>query len=144
MTANVNPIYSISGDVSNNAGTGMNQLITAAATDYTGVDSDTSKVFTAGSFGSFVQRLRFKAGGTNVPTVARIYINNGTDHTTATNNTFYGEISLPATTANAAAATVDIDYPMNFALNASFQIWVGLATSVSAGWVVTPICGQYA
>lgn len=143
MTANTSPIYSLSGDVSNNLTTGMNQLITAAATDYTGVDADTSKVFTAGANGSYVQRLRFKAGGTNVATVARIYLNNGSDHTVATNNVFYGEISLPATTAIATAATVDIDYPMNFALNAGFQIFVGLATAVSAGWVVTPIAGDY-
>jgi hypothetical protein len=143
MSANTAPIYSVSGNVSNNLTTGMNQLITAAANDYTGIDSDVSKVFTAGANGSYIQRLRFKAGGTNVPTVARIYLNNGSDHTTASNNVFYGELSLPATTASATAATVDIDYPMGFALNANFQIFVGLATAVAAGWVVTPIAGDY-
>jgi len=141
---NNDPIFSRVGDVTNNGTTGMNQAILAAATDYTGVDADTSLVFTADATnGSFVQRLRFKAAGTNIATVARIYLNNGSAPTTATNNTFYGEISLPATTAIATAATVEIDYPMGFALPAGFRIYVGLATAVAAGWVVTPIAGKY-
>lgn len=144
MAANTAPVFSISGDQSNNGTTGMNQLITAAASDYTGVDADTSLVFTADSTnGSFVERLRFKAGGTNVATVARIYLNNGSAPTTATNNTFYGEISLPATTAIATAATAEIDYPIGFALKAGWRIYVGLATAVAAGWVVTPVAGKY-
>ena len=143
MAANTDPIYTLEPEVANNGTTGMNQLITAAANDYTGIDADVSLVFTAGANGSFVQRLRFKAGGTNVATVARIYINNGSSPGTATNNLFYGEISLPATTASATVATVDLDYPMNFAIPATFRIYVGLSTAVAAGWVVTPVAGNY-
>ena len=143
-TPNTDPIYSKSGSVSNNATTGMNQLITAAANDYTGAGANNSLVFTADATnGSYVQRLRFKAGGTNTASVARIFINNGSANTTAANNTFYGEIALPGTTAIATTSTVDIDYPMNFALPAGFRIYVGLGTAVSAGWVVTPIAGNY-
>lgn len=143
MPANTAPIFSISGDVSNNSGTGMNALITAAANDYTGAGANNSLVFTAGANGSYVERLRFKAGGTNVASVMRIFINNGSANTSATNNVFYGEVSLPATTAIATAATVEIDYPMGFVLPASFRIYVGLGTAVSAGWVCTPIAGEY-
>lgn len=144
MPANIDPIYTREPEVANNGTTGMNQLITAAASDYTGIDADTSLVFTTDATnGSYIERLRFKAGGTNVATVARIYLNNGSAATTATNNTFYGEVSLPATTAIATAATVEIDYPMGFAIPAGFRIYVGLATAVSAGWVVTPIAGNY-
>lgn len=144
MSANTVPIWSARGDVSNNSGTGMNQMITAAAADYTGISANTSLVFTADATnGSFVQRLRFKAGGSNIASVARIYLNNGSIHTTAANNVFYGEISLPATTATNVGATMEIDYAMNFALPAGFSIWVGLATAVAAGWVVTPIAGRY-
>lgn len=144
MAANTAPIYSRLGDVSNNSGTGMNQLITAAANDYTGAGANNSLVFTADATnGGYIQRLRFKSGGTNIASVMRIFLNNGAANTSATNNTFYGEISLPATTAIATAATVEIDYPMNFALPPGFRIYVGLATAVSAGWVVTPIGGEY-
>ena len=143
MAVNYNPIFSVAGSLSNNASTGMNQLITAAANDYTGAGANNSLVFTAGTNGSFVQRLRFKAGGTNIATVVRIFINNGSANTTSTNNTFYGEISLPATTAIATASTGDFDYPLNFVLPAGWKIYVGLGTAVSTGWVVTAVSGNY-
>ena len=144
MAANNDPIFSRIGDVSTNGTTTMSQPITAAANDYTGAGANNSLVFTADpTNGGFVQRLRFKALGTNVATVARIFINNGSVNTTAANNSFYGEISLPATTLSASAATVDIDYPMNLAINPGFRIYVGLGTAVAAGWVAMPIAGKY-
>jgi len=144
MAGNIDPIYSRIGDVSNNGTTGMNQLVLNAATDYTGIDADTSLIFTADATnGSYVRRIRFKAGGTNVATVARIYINNGSAPTTATNNVFYGEVSLPATTAIATAATIEVDYPLEFALPAGFRLYFGIATAVAAGWCATVIGGKY-
>ncbi len=144
MAANTLPIFSRLGDVSNNSGTGMNALITAAANDYTGAGANNSLVFTADATnGGFLQRLRLKAGGTNVASVMRIFINNGSANTSASNNVFYGEVSLPATTAIATAATVEIDYPMNIALPPGFRVYVGLATAVAAGWVVCPVGGEY-
>ncbi len=144
MSGNAAPIYSRVGDVSSNGTTGMNALITSSAADYTGAGANNVLVFTADSTnGSFIQRLRFKAGGTNVPAVMRIFINNGSANTSATNNSFYGEISLPATTASTSAATIDIDYPMNFALNPGFRIYVGLGAAVAAGWIVVAIAGKY-
>jgi len=145
MAANTAPIYSIQGDQSVNDGTTMPSTFTTAAADYTGATATHNKlVFTADATnGGFIQRLRFKAIGTNTASVARIFINNGSANTTASNNAFYGEVSLPGTTAIATAATVEIDYPMNFALKAGFTIYVGLGTTVAAGWVCTAIGGQY-
>ena len=141
---NTDPIYSKAGSVSNNGTTGMNQLVTAAANDYTGAGANNSLIFTADATnGSFVQRIRFKAGGTNVASVARIFINNGSANTTAANNVFYGEVSFPAITAIATASTADIDYQMNFALPAGFRLYFGLGTAVAAGWVATVIAGNY-
>jgi hypothetical protein len=121
----------------------MSQAILNAANDYTGIDPDVAVVFTAGSNGSFVQRIRFKAAGSNVATVARIYINNGADKTVAANNALYSELSLPVTTAIATAAVSDIDYPLNLALPAGFRITVGLGTAVGGGWVPVVIGGNY-
>lgn len=59
------------------------------------------------------------------------------------NNVFIGELSLPIVTASATAATIDIDYPLNFALPPAGRIIVGLATTVTAGWQVTCIGGDY-
>jgi len=144
MPANTKPIFSKLGETSTNATTGMSQLVTAAANDYTGISANNTLVFTADATnGGFIQRLRFKAGGTNTASVARIYINNGSANTTATNNSFYGELSMPATTATIVAATIDIDYPMGIALPAGFRVYFGLGTAVAAGWVCTAIGGKY-
>lgn len=144
MAGNAAPIFSKAGDTSTNGTTGMAALVTTAVNDYTGAGASATLVFTANATnGGFIERLRFKAGGTNVATVARIYINNGSTPTSAVNNAFYGEISLPATTAIATAATDDIDYQMNFAIPAGFRIYFQLATAVAAGWACTAIGGQY-
>lgn len=139
-TANPNPIFSRVGAI---GGIGSTTLTTAAA-DYTGISANNSLIFTAdASNGGFVQRIRFKALGTNAATVARVYINNGSTSGTATNNVFYGEVSLPATTAITTAATVDVDYPMNFALPPGYKLYVGLGATVVAGWVASVIAGAY-
>lgn len=144
MAANVDPIYSKLGDVSSDGSTGMATAITTATGDYTGVSGNHVLVFTSDATnGGYVQRLRFKAKGTNTASVARIYLNNGSTNTTASNNTFFGEITLPGTTATNVAATIDVDYPMNLALNPGFRIYVGIATTVAAGWVCTAIGGKY-
>lgn len=145
-TGNVQPIWIAKGDVTNNGTTGMNQAITAAAADYTGISANNSLVFTAGADGARIERLKFTPSGTNVQTVARVYINNGSVNTTATNNTFIGEITLPATTASATSALISPEFLMpngSFAIQGAFRIYVGLGTAVAAGWVVTPIAGQY-
>lgn len=144
MAANTQPIYSVSGDVSSNGTTGMTTAITTATGDYTGASANHILVFTANTTnGGFIQRLRFKALGTNTASVARIYINNGSANTSAANNSFYGEVALPATTAINTTSTIDLDYPMDFALPAGFRVYVGVATTVAAGWVCVPIGGKY-
>jgi hypothetical protein len=144
MPANINPIYSLTGDVSNNATTGMGQPITAAANDFTGAGAGNALVFTAGANGGFVKSLRFKAAGTNVASLARIFFNNGAANTTAANNSLFGELVLPATTASTTAMTSpDYEYPIGLALPAGFRIYVGLAVAVASGWVVVPIAGEY-
>jgi len=143
MVANTTPIYTLTPDVSNNNGTGFGGTILTATGDYTGQSANHVLVHTAGANGSYIRRLRFKAIGTNVATVARIYINNGSTNATATNNVFYGEVSLPATSATNTASTPDIDYPMEFALASGERIYAGTATTVAAGWICTTIAGQY-
>lgn len=144
MAQNTSPIYTLIPDVSTDSATGMSSAITAAAADYTGVSANYRLVFTADpTDGGYVQRLRFKSVGTNVAAVMRIFLNNGSTNTSASNNSFYGEVSLPATTASTTAATVEIDYPMNLGLPPGFRIYVGLGAGVAAGWTVTAIGGEY-
>jgi hypothetical protein len=84
-----------------------------------------------------------KSLGTNVAAVLRIFINNGSTPGTAANNTFYGEVSLPATTASTTAGTVEVDYPMNVRLPAGFRVYAGLGAAVAAGWNCVAVAGQY-
>lgn len=134
--ANTSPIFSKIGSLSTNNGTGMPQPITSAANDYTGISANYQLIWTADpTNGGFVPRIRFKAYGTNVASVMRVFVNNGSAATTAANNTLVGEISLPATTAIATAATSDIDYQMGFAIDPSFRIYIGLGTAVAGGWI---------
>lgn len=255
MPGNISPIYSRIGDIEGGV------VLINAAGDFNGQNANNKVIFQADpTNGGFVQRLRFKAMGTNVATVARIYVNQGytniansipapsgltgtagtlngeilngtlfakvqsvdpwgayspmsaessgvsvtgptgnvrwswtgvagaqfyrlfvgpatgsqviyfntTGNVTtyvqntatinlATNtpsqgnpedflsqNFLYGEVSLPATTFSATAATSsDIDYPLNLAVPPAYHIVVGLGTSVANGWQVTAIGGQY-
>jgi hypothetical protein len=143
MPANTNPIFGLTPNVQTNGTTGMSQAVLSAAADYTGTNANNTLCYTAGSNGAFLQRIRFKPIGTNVASVARIYINNGSTNTSASNNTFIGEISLPATTAIATSALMDIDYPLNIAIPAGFRIYWGLGTAVAAGWVATVIGADF-
>lgn len=145
MAGNAAPIYSAQGEVATNGTTGMSQLVTAAVgADYTGVSANYVLIFTSDATnGSYVQRIRMKAGGTNVASVARLFINNGSTPGTATNNALYGEMSLPATTAIQTAATVELDYPLNLALPPAFRLYVGLGTAVAAGWCFVVVGGNY-
>jgi hypothetical protein len=142
MAANTAPIYSKNPTNS----IGNTTIGTSIISDYDGTGANNVLVFTGDATnGSFVQRLRFKAKGTNAVSVARIFINNGSTVGTAANNTFYGEVSLPATTASTTAATVDIDYPLGFGLKAGYRIYVGISagSALASGWICTAIAGDY-
>lgn len=146
MPGNTLPIFPKSGDVTNNASTGMNQPVLLAANDFTGAGANNSLVFTADATnGSVLRRLRFKAAGSNVATVARIFINNGSTNATATNNSMYGEFVLPVSNASASALTSpDYDYDLaDLVLPAGFRVYVGLGTAVASGWIVTPVAGKF-
>ena len=102
-----------------------------------------SLVFTAGSSGGYVQRIRFRALGTNVATVARIFINNGATTATQANNVLWDEISLASTTLSETSALATYEIPLNFALPAGYRLYVTLGTGVAAGYSITCVGGKY-
>jgi hypothetical protein len=144
MPANINPIFTLTPETNSDAASAFGGTISASAGDYTGISANYVLVHTAGADGSYVKRLRIKSLGANIAGVLRIFINNGGVNTTATNNVFYGEISLPSTSATSTAATVDLDYPMEFQLDPGYRIYVGLGAAAStAGWRCVCIAAQY-
>lgn len=137
MAANITPIYSRLGDIQWAAG------IKAANTAMDGTGT-VNTVFTSDATnGGYVPKIRFRALGTNVATVARVFINNGSTNATAANNTLWDEITLPATTASNTAALTNQEIVLGFALPAGYKINVTLGTAVSAGYSVTIPGGKY-
>ena len=141
MAANTQPIFTLSPDV---------EWSTAAITT-----ANTTKDLTSGTIyliftsdatnGGYIQRIRFRTLGTNSnATVCRVWINNGSVTGTASNNTLWDEITLPATTNSEVAAQANYELPLNFALPAGYRIYVTVGTApTSAGWQATIIGGKY-
>jgi hypothetical protein len=100
-------------------------------------------VFTAGTNGSYLQRLIARPAGTNIATVLRVFLNNGSTNATAANNVLINELSLPVTTANAAGALAPVEAPLNFAIPAGYVINCTLGTAVAAGYWITILAGNY-
>lgn len=144
MAGNNLPIFSRVGSVSKDNSTGMGQLVTAANNDYLGTHANAVLVWTADSTnGGYLDRIIVKAGGTNVASVARFYANNGSTNNTAANNSFIGELPLPATTATAVGNTADLVFPVGIAFDPGFRVYVCLATAVAAGWTFFPVGGKF-
>lgn len=147
MPANTSPIFSITGAIdsvaSNNAG------LVVGPTANTALDGSGTlyKAFTAGSNGSYVQKIRFRPVGSPAATVARVFISSST--TTSTTATWlYDEITLPAVTQSQTAASSVFELPLNFALDASYLLYVTFGTSTGTvgtanGYSVVVVGGDY-
>lgn len=138
MAQNTKPIYTLVPSVQWGSGTASTAN---TAKDGTGT---VTTIFTADATnGSYVSHVTFRAAGTNVATVARIFINNGSTNATATNNILYGEITLAATTLSEVSALANYTFPMNIALNPGYKLNVTLGTTVAAGYFISAVGGNY-
>jgi hypothetical protein len=108
-------------------------------------------VFSAGTNGSFVQKIRFRhfaivvsTSNTNA-TVARVWINNGDDVTVVSNSTLFDEITIAAFTYSASAALTNYEIPLNFALPPNYRLYVtlGVAPVANTAIMATVIGGNY-
>jgi hypothetical protein len=93
--------------------------------------------------GSRLDFIKVRALGTNVATVIRIWINNGSVTTTAANNTLYLERTLSATTVSQTAELPDIILPLNISLAAGYRVYATFGTAVAAGFHLTAVGGDY-
>ncbi len=139
MAANTAPIYTKAGDI---------QWAIGITTANTTTDLTTGTAYLAfvsdATNGGYVQKIRFRSLGTNVATVARVWINNGSPTGgAATNNTLFDEISLAASTVSQTSALAVYELPLNFALPAGYKIYITLGTTVAAGYNATVVGGKY-
>lgn len=138
MPANTSPIFSRLSDLQW-AGTSIAAANTAK--DGTGT---VVNVFTADATnGGFVQKLIARALGTNVATVLRVFVNNGSSNATAANNSLIAELTLPASTLSEVSAQPDLNLALNLALPAGYKLNCTLGTAVSAGYQLSVAGGKY-
>jgi hypothetical protein len=145
MSANTIPVFPLAQNVSWGTVTTAN-----TAKDGTGT---VVTVFTAGLEGSKIDQIKVRALGTNIATVIRFFINNGSANSIAANNTLVHETTIPATTLSEVAALSDNDItiaknagevavPIPY-LPAGYKINVTIGTSVAAGLQVTVFGSNY-
>ena len=117
--------------------------LTAANTAKDGTGT-TATVLTGAANGTQPHVLKFRPLGTNVATVARIFLNNGLTSATAANNSLFQEVTLPATTLTEVAGQLEYyaDLRGLLFLPAGYNLNVCLATAVAAGWQVTATGGD--
>ena len=147
MAQNTNPIFPL---------TPVNTWVSGAAANAAtpGVTANTTKDLTSGTIygpiftakavdGSRLDFIKVRALGTNVQTVVRIWINNGSATGTAANNTLYLERTLSATTVSETAEQPDVILPLNISVAAGYRIYATFGTAVAAGFNLTAIGGDY-
>ena len=135
MPANTTPIFPITPVVT------WGSVATAnTAKDGTGTQVT---VFTAGDNGARVDRIKVRAKGSNVATVLRVFVNNGSTNATPGNNTLYMERTIAATTLSETAELADNVITLDMALPAGYVINVAIGTTVAAGLAVTCEGGNF-
>ncbi|MGL5011501.1 MAG: hypothetical protein ACRC6I_16605 [Paracoccaceae bacterium] len=137
MVANTAPIFPLTPDVE------FAPVITAANTTKDGSSGTVTLVFTAGADGAYISHIVAQPYGTNVASVARVFLNNGGVTTTATNNALIENVGLPATTLSEIAEMPKVVIPIGFAIPAGYRLYVTIGTTVALGWQFTTIAGSY-
>jgi hypothetical protein len=136
MAANTAPIYTRVPDV-------QWGVLTAANTAKDGTGT-VATIFTADATeGGYVHGIKLKPLGTNVASVARFFINNGSTNATATNNSMFADQSLIGTANTETAGLLEYWIPVNAPLPPGYKINMTLGTAVAAGWQATVFGGKY-
>ena len=135
-----------------NGCTWKNSTTANTKNDGTGtIGTDILLAFTAGSSGSFVERIRLHPTGSTAATattatVGRIYFSTQASGATTHDNTrLWQEVACPAqTTDQTTTATVPIDIPVGIRLAASDTVLFSMhhAAAANTAWEVTVIASD--
>lgn len=137
MGANTAPIFSRAPSVGwNVAATANTTADLTSGTIYLIWTADTEN-------GGRLATIKVRPLGTNVATVLRIWLNNGSVTGTAANNSLYYEKTMAATTVSQVAEQADTELAMALALPAGYRVYATIGTTVAAGLAVTGVGGAY-
>ena len=136
MAANTSPIF---------LGTPRTSWISTGTAANTALDGTgtVATVFTAGANGSKIETVSLEHLGTNVATVVRFFVNNGSSNAVAANNTLVHEETMAANTLSQVAKSVDLTWTANKVLPAGYKLNVTIGTAIAAGIQVTADGGDY-
>jgi hypothetical protein len=135
MAANTTPIWSRAGDVQ------WGNVATAnTALDGTGT---ASLIYTAPADGGRIEKFKVKHLGSNVATVLRLFINNGSAQSSAANNSLIAEMTSLLNTLSQTLASPESEIIGPWVLPAGYKIYATVGTTIAAGLQVTALGGKY-
>ena len=89
-------------------------------------------------------KIVFQPIGTNIASVARVFINNGGTNTVAANNVYHKDVTLPATTLSEVASMPAVELDLDgLVLPPGYQLLVTIGTTVAAGYHISVPAGAY-
>ena len=111
----------------------------------TGTSANTNKdgtgtvatVCTGGANGSKIDRIFFQHLGSNVATVVRVFLNNGSTNATPANNSLIHEEAFAAWTNSETDASTSTVYFASLIVPATYKINVAIGTAIASGIQVT-------
>ena len=138
MAANTSQIFSRLADIQwiGAALTGNTSKDLTSGTNYLVATADATN-------GGRFSKLIVQPLGTNIATVLRVWINNGSTTATAANNTYIKDVTMAATTNSETAAIGNTEIPLDLSLPAGYKIYITVGTTVAAGFGVSAIGGKY-
>lgn len=118
-------------------------VLTAANTALDGTGATgRALVFTAGTNGSVIDQIVVRHKGTNVATVVRVFLNNGSDPESAGNNSLIQERTIASNTLSQTAESTHYPIALALAIPATYRVYVTIGTAVSAGLHFTAFGGD--
>lgn len=136
MSANTAPIF---------IGTPKNAFASTGVNANTALDGTGTvvTVYTAGANGSKIETINLWNIGSNIGTVVRFFINNGSTNTTAANNALIQEISWATNTVSQVASSTPVIIQPNIYLPASYKLNVTIGTAIASGIMVNAQGGDF-
>lgn len=137
MSANTTPIFLKQPNIQY-ASTG-----TTANTLFDGTGTVTT-VFTADATnGSKVETVTLQNIGSNVATVVRFFLNNGSANSVAANNALLAEVTWATNVASQVASSQPVVINLNQVMKPSYKLNCTIGTAVASGIMVTVSGGDY-
>lgn len=135
MPANTSPVFPLTPVIP------VGQTLATANTAKDGTGT-VATLYTAGANGSKLSGVQIAYTGTSVATVLRLFINNGSTNATATNNSLYKSVAIPANTLSEVAAANDIPVSLDLTLPAGYKLMATIGTTIAAAIAVTASGGD--